>query len=109
MAKDTKDRILATALDMFSGNTAQSAFGASWNICVLILLLFLEIHKVILRKTVCIRTQIFSESALAALCGIALSDTNGLRDRPLPGKAKTGTSVRLVSEENSRGRGPGYL
>ena len=48
MAKDTKDRILATALDMFSGNTAQSAFGASWKIRALILSLFLAIHKVFL-------------------------------------------------------------
>ncbi|MCR5843889.1 MAG: hypothetical protein K6G66_08020, partial [Oscillospiraceae bacterium] len=38
----------------------------------LILSLFLEIHKVFLRKTAFIRTRFFSESALAALCGIAL-------------------------------------
>ena len=50
MAKDTKDRVLATALDMFSGNTAQSAFGASWKIHALISSLFLEIHKVFLQK-----------------------------------------------------------
>ena len=34
--------------------------------------LFLEVHKVHLQKSAIIRTQIFSESALAALCGIAL-------------------------------------
>jgi len=33
---------------------------------------FLEVHTAHLRKSVIIRTQIFSESALAALCGIAL-------------------------------------
>ena len=35
--------------------------------------LFLAIHKVFRRKTAFIRTRFFSESALAALCGIALS------------------------------------
>ena len=73
MAKDTKDRILATALDMFSGNTAQSAFGAAWKIRALILSLFLAIHKVFLQKTAFIRTQIFSGFALAELCGVALT------------------------------------
>ena len=73
MAKDTKDRILATALDMFSGNTAQSAFGASWKTPALILSLFLAIHKVFLQKTAFIRTQIFSGFALAELCGVALT------------------------------------
>jgi len=53
------------------GNTAQSAIGASWKICALILSLFLEIHKVFLRKTAFIRTQIFSGFALVELCGIA--------------------------------------
>ena len=38
----------------------------------LILSLFLAIHKVFLRKTAFIRTWIFSESALAGLCGAAL-------------------------------------
>ena len=33
---------------------------------------FLEVHKVHLRKSAFIRTQIFSGSALAELCGIAL-------------------------------------
>ena len=54
--------------DYLKGNTAQSAFGISWKICVLI---FLEVHKVHLRKSAFIRTQIFSGSALAELCGIA--------------------------------------
>ena len=40
-------------------------------ICALILSLFLEVHKVHLQKSAIIRTQIFSESALAALCGVA--------------------------------------
>ncbi|MCR5844693.1 MAG: hypothetical protein K6G66_12160, partial [Oscillospiraceae bacterium] len=39
---------------------------------------FLEIHKVFLRKTAIIRTQFFSESALAALCGIALTKRTGI-------------------------------
>ncbi len=34
--------------------------------------LFLEIHKVFLRKTAFIRTQFFSGFALAELCGIAI-------------------------------------
>ncbi|MCR5844401.1 MAG: hypothetical protein K6G66_10640, partial [Oscillospiraceae bacterium] len=42
--------------------------------CALILSLFLEIHRVFLRKTAFIRTQFFSKSALAELCGIALID-----------------------------------
>ena len=84
MAKDTKDRILATALDMFSGNTAQSAFGASWKNCALILSLFLGIHKVFLQKTAFIRTQFFSGFALTELCGIALS----ILLSPLLGKYK---------------------
>ncbi len=37
-----------------------------------VMLLFLEIHRVFLRKTAFIRTQFFSKSALAELCGIAL-------------------------------------
>ncbi|MCR5843059.1 MAG: hypothetical protein K6G66_03780, partial [Oscillospiraceae bacterium] len=41
-------------------------------ICALISSLFLEVHKVHLRKSAIIRTQIFSKPALAALCGIAL-------------------------------------
>jgi len=53
------------------GNTAQSAFGASWKICALISSLFLEIHKVFLQKSAFTRTQIFSGFALAELCGIA--------------------------------------
>ena len=43
----------------------------TWKICALILSLFLEIHKVFLQKNAFIRTQIFSGSALAELCGIA--------------------------------------
>ena len=54
------------------GNTAQSACGISWKICALISSLFLEVHKVHLRKSAFIRTQIFSGSALAELCGVAL-------------------------------------
>ena len=83
MAKDTKDRVLATALDMFSGNTAQSAFGASWKIRALILSLFLAIHKVFLQKTAFIRTQIFSGFALAELCGAALRQHRTIRLRHL--------------------------
>ena len=55
-----------------TGNTAQSAIGASWKIRALILSLFLEIHKVFLQKNAFIRTQIFSGFALAELCGVAL-------------------------------------
>ena len=54
------------------GNTAQFAIGASWKICALISSLFLAIHKVLLRKSAIIRTQIFSGFTLAELCGIAL-------------------------------------
>ena len=57
--------------DYLKGNTAQSAFGISWKISALISSLFLEVHKVHLRKSAFIRTQIFSGSALAELCGIA--------------------------------------
>ena len=53
------------------GNTTQSAFGISWKICALISSLFLEVHKVHLRKSAFVRIQIFSGSALAELCGIA--------------------------------------
>ena len=53
------------------GNTAQFDCGISWKICALISSLFLEVHKVHLRKSAFIRTQIFSGSALAELCGIA--------------------------------------
>ena len=56
----------------YYGNTAQSAFGIFRKIRALILSLFLAIHKVFLRKTTFIRTWIFSESALAGLCGVAL-------------------------------------
>ena len=63
---------LAFYKKIFLGNTAQSAIGISWKICALISSLFLEVHKVHLRKSAFIRTQIFSGSALAELCGIAL-------------------------------------
>ena len=56
----------------FYGDTAQSAFGIFRKICALISSLFLAIHKVFTRKSAIIRTQIFSESALAVLCGVAL-------------------------------------
>ncbi|MBQ6928558.1 MAG: hypothetical protein IJQ36_09640, partial [Oscillospiraceae bacterium] len=46
--------------------------GASWKNCALTSSLFLEIHKVFLRKTAIARTQFFSGFALAELCGIAL-------------------------------------
>ncbi len=59
--------------DKALGNTAQFAFGIFWKICALISSLFLAIHKVFLRKSAIIRTQIFSESALAELCGIAFT------------------------------------
>jgi len=54
------------------GNTVQYACGIFRKICALILSLFLEVHKVHLQKSAIIRTQIFSESALAALYGITL-------------------------------------
>ena len=50
----------------------QANFGIFRKNCALILSLFLEIHRVFLRNTVFIRTQFFSKSALAELCGIAL-------------------------------------
>ena len=48
-------------------NDDQFAFGIFRKICALILSLFLAIHKVFLRKSAFIRTQIFSQSALAEL------------------------------------------
>ena len=54
------------------GNTAQYACGIFRKNRALISSLFLAIHKVFLRKSAIIRTRFFSESALAALCGIAL-------------------------------------
>ena len=56
------------------GNTAQSSFGASRKNCALTSSLFLEIHKVFLRKTAIVRTQFFSGFALAELCGVAFTD-----------------------------------
>ena len=44
------------------------------------LLYNLEIHRVFLRKTAFIRTQFFSKSALAELCGIALSARRSARN-----------------------------
>ena len=55
------------------GNTAQSAIGASWKNCALTSSLFLEIHKVFLRKSAIVRTQFFSGFALAELCGVAFT------------------------------------
>ena len=43
-------------LGLCLGNTAQSACGISWKICALISSLFLEVHKVHLRKSAFIRT-----------------------------------------------------
>ena len=60
------------------GNTAQYGCGFFWKNQALILSLFLDIHKVCLRKTAIIRTRFFSESALAALCGIALFQKKAL-------------------------------
>ena len=57
----------------FYGNTARYARGIFRKNRALISSFFLEMHKVFLRKAAIIRTQFFSESALAALCGIALS------------------------------------
>ena len=54
------------------GSTAQYACGIFRKNWALISPLFLEIHKVFLRKIAIIRTHFFSESALAALCGVAL-------------------------------------
>ena len=48
-------------------NADQIAYGASRTICALISSLFLEIHKVFLRKSAIIRTQILSGFALADL------------------------------------------
>ncbi|MBR6711284.1 MAG: hypothetical protein IKI81_07110, partial [Selenomonadaceae bacterium] len=61
------------------GNTAQYACGIFRKICALISSLFLEVHKVHLQKSAIIRTQIFSGSALATLCGIALVMNGGMR------------------------------
>ena len=55
------------------GNTAQYACGIFRKNCAMISSLFLAIHKVFLRKSAIIRTRFFSESALAALCGIAFT------------------------------------
>jgi hypothetical protein len=65
------------------GNTAQYVCGIFRKNRAPILSLFLEIHKVFLRKTAFIRTRFFSESALAALCGIALSESFGNARRKL--------------------------
>jgi len=54
------------------GNTAQYACGIFRKNRALISSLFLAIHKVFLQKSAIIRTRFFSESALAALCGIAI-------------------------------------
>ena len=48
-------------------NADQIVCGIFRKICALISSLFLEIHKVFLRKSAIIKTQIFSESALADL------------------------------------------
>jgi len=56
---------------IYLGSTAQYVCGIFRKICALISSLFLEVHKVHLQKSAIIRTQIFSESALAALCGVA--------------------------------------
>jgi hypothetical protein len=55
------------------GSAAQSALGASRKNRALISSLFLEIHKVFLRKTAFIRTRFFSGFALTELCGAALA------------------------------------
>ena len=59
------------------GNTAQYACGIFRKNRALISSLFLAIHKVFLRKSAVIRTRFFSESALAALCGIAFIKCHG--------------------------------
>ena len=64
--------VLSSQRERALGHTAQYVCGIFRQICALISSLFLEVHKVRLRKSAIIRTQIFSESALAALCGIAL-------------------------------------
>jgi len=65
------------------GNTAQYACGIFRKNRALISSLFLAIHKVFLRKSAIIRTRFFSESALAALCGIAFTFRRALREAPL--------------------------
>ena len=54
------------------GNTAQFVCGIFRKIYAVNALLFLAIHKVFLRKSAFLRTQIFLKSALAELCGVAL-------------------------------------
>jgi hypothetical protein len=57
----------------FLGNTAQFAFGIFRKNHALISSVFLAIHKVFLRKTAIIRTQILSQSALVDFIIICLA------------------------------------
>ena len=87
---------------VYLGNTAQSAFGISWKICALISSLFLEVHKVHLRKSAFIRTQIFSGSALAELCGIAFIHFAPRGKRLHDDKTDINYMLSAITVENGR-------
>ena len=68
-------------------NADSIACGIFRQICALISLLFLEIHhKVFLRKSTIIRTQIFPESALADRTIVYLRSRNAIRLRCAKGR-----------------------
>jgi hypothetical protein len=71
--------------------------------CALTSSLFLEIHKVLLRKTAIVRTHFFSGFALAELCGVALTAHSRKKRVPPNFREKLFFLYRYPSATQKRG------